>query len=101
MRILAFIHGSYLGLAGLNYDEYCNMAACNAPLLREVVDGHRDIVRGIKVRMGKEGVCFRGLEPLQRAREAADSPACPSWPTSAACRRAWRRSWGCSRKATS
>ncbi|MFI5261055.1 MAG: amidohydrolase/deacetylase family metallohydrolase [Candidatus Limnocylindrales bacterium] len=77
VRILAFIHGSYMGLAGLNYDEYCNMAACNAPLLREVVDGHRDIVRGIKVRMGKEGVCFRGLEPLQRAREAAELTGLP------------------------
>ena len=71
-RILAFIHGSYLGLAGLNYDEYCNIDACNGPLLREVVDGNRDVIRGIKVRMGKESICFRGLEPLERAREAAD-----------------------------
>ena len=32
----AFINISYLGLAGLNYDEYCNPAACDVPLLARV-----------------------------------------------------------------
>ena len=56
-----FINISYLGLAGLNYDEYCNPAACDVPLLERVAGSAPDLVLGIKTRMGKEGVCYPGL----------------------------------------
>jgi dihydroorotase len=71
-RIKAFINISYLGLVGLNYDEYCNPLACNVDLLARVVDQSRDFVVGIKARMGEEGFCYPGLEPLRRAVRASE-----------------------------
>jgi dihydroorotase len=71
-RIKAYINISYLGLVGLNYDEYCNPLACNVDLLARVADQSRDFVVGIKARMGEEGFCFPGLEPLRRAVRASE-----------------------------
>jgi dihydroorotase len=76
-RIYAFINASYLGLAGLNYDEYCNPAACDVPLLVRVARQYPDLVRGIKVRMGTEGVCGGRMEPLMRALRAAEELGLP------------------------
>ena len=70
-RILAYINISYLGLVGLNYDEYCNPASCNLEILGRVADQSRDIVVGIKVRMGKEGFCWPDLGILRTAVEAS------------------------------
>jgi dihydroorotase len=72
-RILAYINISYLGLVGLNYDEYCNRAACNIEILRRVAEQSPDIVKGIKVRMGKEGFCYPDLGILRRAVEASEA----------------------------
>ena len=77
VRILSFINISYLGLAGLNYDEYCNPAACDVPLLTRVAGSAPDLVLGIKTRMGKEGVCYPGLEPLRKAVEASEATGLP------------------------
>ena len=71
-RILAFINISYLGLVGLNYDEYCNPAACDIDLLSRVVERSRDLVVGVKVRMGKEGFCYPRLSTLRRAVQASE-----------------------------
>ena len=70
-RIKAFINISYMGLVGLNYDDYCNPAACNVELLAVVAEKNPDLVVGIKARMGEEGFCFPGLEPLRRAVQAS------------------------------
>ena len=72
-RILAYINISYLGLVGLNYDEYCNREACNIEILRRVAEQSPDIVKGIKVRMGKEGFCYPDLGILRRAVEASEA----------------------------
>jgi dihydroorotase len=77
VRIFAYINISYLGIAGLNYDEYCNPKACDVPLLARVVEANRDLIVGIKVRMGKEGVCYPGLRPLHKAVEAAEVTGLP------------------------
>jgi dihydroorotase len=77
VSIFAFINISYLGIPGLNYDEYCNPAACDVPLLAQVVDEHRDLIAGIKVRMGKGGVCYPGLRPLRQAVAAAEITGLP------------------------
>ena len=77
VRILAYINISYLGIPGLNYDEYCNPAACDVPLLVRVVEQHRELIIGVKVRMGKEGVCYPGLRPLHKAVEAAEATGLP------------------------
>ena len=46
-RILAFIAISYMGMPGLNYDEYANVETCNEEVLARAVDANRDVVVGI------------------------------------------------------
>lgn len=77
MRVRAFMNISYLGLVGLNYDEYCNLDACDPRLFQVVANAHRDLVVGIKVRTGTGTVGNQGLEPLRRALIAADSCGLP------------------------
>jgi dihydroorotase len=77
LRMFAFINISYLGIPGMNYDEYCNPNACDVPLLGRVVEANRDLIVGVKVRMGKEGVCYPGLRPLHKAVEAAEATGLP------------------------
>jgi dihydroorotase len=77
VSIFAFINISYLGIPGLNYDEYCNPAACDVPLLARVVEENRDLIIGIKTRIGKGGVCYRGLQPLRQAVAAAEITGLP------------------------
>jgi dihydroorotase len=76
-RILAFINVSYLGLAGLNYDEYCNPRFCDVDVLVRAVEQYRDLVVGVKVRMGTEGVCGGQMEPLIRGLRAAEACGLP------------------------
>ena len=77
VNVLAFVNISYLGIPGLNYDEYCNPAACDVPLLVRTVEAYRDLIVGVKVRIGKEGVCSQGLSPLRKAVEAAEATGLP------------------------
>ncbi len=76
-RIRALINISYLGLPGLNYDEYCNPAACDVDVLARVAAAYPELVVGIKTRMGKEGVCYPGLRPLHKAVEAGAATGLP------------------------
>ncbi len=76
-RIRALINVSYLGLAGLNYDEYCNPAACDVDVLERVAKAYPGLVVGIKTRMGREGVCYPGLRPLRKAIEAGQATGLP------------------------
>ena len=77
VRMFAFINMSYVGIPGLNYDEYCNPLALDIPLLARAVELNRDFVVGIKVRLGKEGVCSPGLRPLHVAIEASEVTGLP------------------------
>ena len=77
VRIRALINISYLGLSGLNYDEYCNPAASNIEVLARVAEAFPDLVVGIKTRMGKEGVCYPGLRPLRKSIEAGARTGLP------------------------
>jgi dihydroorotase len=77
VRVRAFINISCLGLPGVNYHEYCDPAACDVPLLVRAVELERDLVVGIKTRMGHEGVCPPGLEPRERAVEAGEATGLP------------------------
>ena len=75
VHIFAFVNISSIGLVGQDYElthpEYSNIA-----LLKSVVNKHRDIVVGIKVRAGRSGGA-RDLLPLERARRAADELELP------------------------
>ena len=77
VRIRALINVSYLGLAGLNYDEYCNAAACNIEVLARVASADPELIVGIKARMGDDGVCYPGLYPLQKAIEGSNATGLP------------------------
>jgi dihydroorotase len=71
VRILAFLNISYLGLGGLNYDEYANLETCDVALAMRVAERRRELVVGIKTRMGSGEIGYQVLEPLRRAIEAA------------------------------
>jgi dihydroorotase len=72
IRVFAFISMSYLGMPGLNYDEYGAIETLDASVLSRVVNQNRDKIVGIKVRTGTGRSGNQGLEPLRRARAAAD-----------------------------
>ncbi len=69
--VRAFVNISYVGMVGINYDEYANIDACDPDVLARVVDVNRDVIVGVKVRMGTGHVGNQGLEPLRLARDAA------------------------------
>jgi dihydroorotase len=77
VRIRAFIAMSYMGIPGLNYDEYAVLQSLDPEVLRRAVALNRDLVVGIKVRMGTGRTGYQGLVPLRRAREAADELGLP------------------------
>lgn len=69
--ITAFLNISNIGLVGESH-ECANLAYLDVGLFRRLVDQNRDFVRGVKVRMGLNIVGEHGLEPLRRARRAAE-----------------------------
>jgi dihydroorotase len=77
VRVYAFIAISRLGMPGLNYDEYAALETLDLNALRLVCNANRDLVVGIKVRMGTGQSGYQGLEPLKRARQAADELGLP------------------------
>jgi dihydroorotase len=76
VRIYAYLNISTIGLTAQNY-ELANLAYCDVPIFRRLADQHRDLIYGVKVRMGTPTVGTNGLLPLQRARQAADECALP------------------------
>ena len=77
VTVRALINISYLGVAGMNYDEYCNPATCNVDLLERVAAVHGDVIVGIKTRMGRDGVGYQGTMPLVKAVEASERTGLP------------------------
>lgn len=76
VRITAFLNISNIGLVGENH-ECANLAYLDVDLFRRLVETNRDFVRGVKVRMGTPTVGDNGIEPLRRARQAADECELP------------------------
>ena len=76
VRITAFLNISNIGLVGENY-ECANLAYLDVDLFRRLADDNRDLVRGVKVRMGTPTVGDNGLEPLRLARRAAEECELP------------------------
>ena len=71
VRITAFLNISNIGLVGADH-ECANLAYLDVDLFRRLADRNRDLVHGVKVRMGTPTVGENGLEPLRRARRAAE-----------------------------
>jgi len=76
VRITAFLNISNIGLVGENH-ECANLAYLDVGLFRRLADRNRDLVRGVKVRMGTPTVGENGLEPLRRARRVAEECELP------------------------
>jgi dihydroorotase len=75
--ITAFLNISTIGLVANDY-ECATLAYLDVDLFRRLVERHRDLVLGVKVRVGNAAP-FEGdaLEGLRRARRAADECALP------------------------
>jgi dihydroorotase len=76
VRIAALLNISATGLAGRT-GECRDLANCDVPLAVDTIQRHRDLIRGIKVRMDREAVGDNGLEPLRRALEAGERAGVP------------------------
>jgi len=76
VRIRALLNISSIGLVAENW-ELANLGHLDVGLCRALVDANRDLVLGVKVRMGSPTVGENGVEPLRRARRAADETGLP------------------------
>ncbi|WP_033339756.1 amidohydrolase/deacetylase family metallohydrolase [Catenuloplanes japonicus] len=70
VRTAAFLNISAVGLAGRT-GEARDLAHCDVDLAIATIGAHRDLVRGVKVRMDRETVGGNGLEPLRRGLAVA------------------------------
>jgi len=76
VRVLAFMNIACTGLIGPDY-ELRVLDYCDTEIFRRVVDLNRDFVIGVKVRIHDANVGTNGIEPLRRARKAADECELP------------------------
>jgi dihydroorotase len=71
VRVSTFLNISSIGLVAQDF-ELCNINYCDVGLFELVANRNRDILNGVKVRMGVSTVGPSGLEPMKRARQAAE-----------------------------
>jgi dihydroorotase len=76
VRIYALLNISSIGLTGQNF-ELANLAYCDLRAFNKVTALNRDLILGVKVRMGTPTIGQNGLEPLRRARQAAEENGLP------------------------
>ena len=76
VRIFALLNISSIGLVAETY-ELSNLAYCDVDLCKELASRYPELVRGVKVRIDRRTVGKNGLEPLRRARRAADECELP------------------------
>jgi dihydroorotase len=76
VRISAFLNISYIGLTGFDF-ELTNLAYCDVKLFEIVANLNRDILHGVKVRMGESTVGDNGVKPFHLALEAAERCGLP------------------------
>ncbi|MCX6019205.1 MAG: amidohydrolase/deacetylase family metallohydrolase [Chloroflexi bacterium] len=70
-RIYALLNISSIGLTGPTY-ELANIAYSDVDVCVKLANLNRDFVLGVKVRIDNNTVGANGIEPLRRARVAAD-----------------------------
>jgi dihydroorotase len=75
-RIRCLLNISSIGLVAETY-ELANLAYCEADLCARVINANRDLALGVKARIDALTVGENGLEPLMRARQAADATGLP------------------------
>jgi dihydroorotase len=76
VRVPVLLNISSVGLTGRT-GESRDLANCDVDLAVDTVLRHRDLIRGIKVRIDAETVGTNGVQPLLRGREAAQACGVP------------------------
>jgi dihydroorotase len=70
-RLYALLNISAIGLTAPTW-ELANLNYCDVDLCCRLIDLHRDRLLGVKARMDANTTLGQGVEPLRRARQAAD-----------------------------
>jgi dihydroorotase len=70
-RIYGLLNISSIGLTAAT-GELANLDYCDVDLCCKLIDLHRDLILGVKVRIDRNTLRESGIEPLRRARAAAD-----------------------------
>jgi dihydroorotase len=80
-RVLVFLHVSFAGIFGFSRDvmvgESSDLRLLEPAVCARVAHEHPELVRGIKVRVGRHTSGVNGLLPLQLALEAAELAGLP------------------------
>ncbi|MDR7279064.1 amidohydrolase/deacetylase family metallohydrolase [Catenuloplanes atrovinosus] len=76
VRIASLLNISAVGLAGRT-GEARDLAHCDVDLAIATITAHRELVRGVKVRMDRDTVGGNGLEPLRRGLTVAAETGVP------------------------
>ncbi len=76
VRVPVLLNISAIGLAGRT-GESRDLDNCDVALAVDTVQRHRDLIRGIKVRIDRDTVGDNGVEPLRRGVAAADACGVP------------------------
>ena len=76
VRIAGLLNISAVGLAGRT-GEGRDLGNCDVALAVDTIQRHRDLIRGLKVRIDRETVGGNGLEPLRRALAAGEAARVP------------------------
>jgi dihydroorotase len=78
-RILARLNISSQGMLSPEVGELDELKWASVPRALQVIEQHRDLILGVKVRLTRNSIVGEsaGLQPLYRAREAADAAGLP------------------------
>ena len=76
-RLYAFCNISAMGMLNAKVGELEDLRFADVKRATETCEKHRDVLLGVKVRLTRNLVGDNGLEPLYRAREAADAAGMP------------------------
>jgi dihydroorotase len=71
VRIYGLLNISAIGLTAMT-GELANLDYCDVDLCCKLIDLHRDLILGVKARIDANTVRSNGIEPLRRARAAAE-----------------------------
>ena len=78
-RILAQVNISSMGMLSREIGELDDLKWASVPKALQTIEANRDLILGVKVRLTKNSIVGEeaGLQPLYRAREAADAAGLP------------------------
>jgi dihydroorotase len=71
VRIYGLLNISAIGLTAMT-GELLNLDYCDVDLCCKLIDQHRDLILGVKARIDRNTTGPSGIEPLRRARQAAE-----------------------------